>query len=68
MNTELPADHQNVEVKINGNEWWQPAVYRHGEFVDIYGLPLDNSRISDWKASDKQPPEPKPRHEGWTRP
>jgi len=48
LNSErVPADRQIVEVRI-GNEW-QPATYTGGEFIDIYGMPLDRRRISSWR-------------------
>jgi hypothetical protein len=49
MNTELPTEGQIVQVKI-GNGALQPATFRRGQFVDLYGLPLDKSRISEWQA------------------
>lgn len=67
MGNELPTERQQVEVKFNGDHW-QPAVYRYGQFIDAYGLPLDREKISDWRALEKDMPEPTPRHKGWTRP
>jgi len=67
MLTDLPAERQTVEVNFEGNSW-QPAFFRNGQFVDIYGLPLDRQRISGWRALDHELPLPPPRHSGWTRP
>ncbi len=67
MVTELPAERQTVEVNFDGNAW-QPAVFRNGQFVDIYGLPLDRQRISSWRALEHELPSPPPRHAGWVRP
>jgi hypothetical protein len=49
MYDKLPSDHQIVEVRIDNHEW-QPATYDHGEFVDVFGMPLDKKRISNWRA------------------
>ena len=65
MLTEFPAERQSVEVNVEGNSW-QPAFFRNGQFVDIYGLPLDAQKISGWRALDLPPP--RPRHAGWTQP
>ena len=67
MHTELPAERQPVEVRFNADDW-QPAVFRHGQFVDMYGLPLDSEKITDWRASEQGMPAPPPRHSGWTQP
>ena len=65
MVTDLPAERQSVEVNLDGNSW-QPAFFRNGQFVDIYGLPLDRQKISSWRALDL--PAPPLRHAGWTQP
>ena len=43
-----PADRQVVEVRL-ANSDWQPATYSGGEFVDVYGMPLDRARITGWR-------------------
>ncbi|HEY6984507.1 MAG TPA: hypothetical protein VH375_00380 [Rhodanobacteraceae bacterium] len=50
MKGELPMERQAVQVKINDGEW-QPAVYQDGQFVDLYGLPLDYRKITTWRPS-----------------
>ena len=50
MNPESPREGQAVQVRI-GDGAWQPATFRRGQFVDIYGLALDPQRISEWQAS-----------------
>ncbi len=50
MRGELPMDRQAVQVKINDGEW-QAAVYQDGQFVDLYGLPLDGGKISSWRPA-----------------
>jgi hypothetical protein len=50
MKGELPMDRQAVQVKINDGDW-QPAVYQDGQFVDLYGLPLDHGKISGWRPA-----------------
>jgi hypothetical protein len=67
MHSELPAERQAVEVNFNGISW-QPAIFQNGQFVDIYGLPLDREKISDWRALEAGLPEPQPRHKGWVAP
>ena len=67
MLNELPVDRQTVEVRFDGNVW-QPAVYRNGQFVDIYGLVLDQEKIAGWRALDHDLPTPPPRHRGWVLP
>ena len=67
MVTELPSERQTVEVNFDGNAW-QPAVFRNGQFVDIYGLPLDRQKISGWRALENELPLPSPRHKGWKLP
>jgi hypothetical protein len=53
MNNEFPAEGQIVRAKI-GNGMWQPATYRCGQFVDLYGLPLDQRKISAWEPVTAQ--------------
>jgi hypothetical protein len=67
MLNELPVDRQTVEVQFNGNSW-QPAVFRGGQFLDIYGLPLDQQKISGWRVLNSELPTPAPRHGGWVLP
>ena len=50
MKGELPMDRQAVQVKINDGDW-QPAVYQDGQFVDLYGLPLDHRKITSWRPA-----------------
>ena len=50
MRGELPMDRQAVQVKINDGDW-QAAVYQDGQFVDLYGLPLDHRKISSWRPA-----------------
>ena len=45
MKGELPLERQAVQVQINNGEW-QPATYQDGQFVDLYGLPLDHRKIT----------------------
>jgi hypothetical protein len=49
-NDKLPLDRQVVEVRA-GNGEWQPATYRNGEFVDMYGMPLSRHRITGWRPA-----------------
>lgn len=58
MNREPPREGQHVQVRI-GEGAWQPATFRRGQFIDIYGLALDPRRISEWQAS--MPREPSER-------
>jgi len=53
MNEKLPMDYQVVEVRV-GNDEWQPATYRDGEFVDVFGLPLDRTQVSKWRPANAQ--------------
>ena len=46
----LPSDRQPVEVKLEKGDW-QPAVYRNGQFIDGYGLPLDLRRVASWRSA-----------------
>jgi hypothetical protein len=50
MKGELPMDRQAVQVKISDGDW-QSAVYQDGQFVDLYGLPLEHSKISSWRPA-----------------
>ncbi len=50
MKGELPMEQQSVQVKIENGEW-QAAVYQDGQFVDLYGLPLDRTKISGWRPA-----------------
>jgi hypothetical protein len=50
MNNEIPQEGQEVRVKI-GNGDWQSATCRGGQFVDLYGLPLDTHRVSEWQPA-----------------
>ena len=54
MNREPPREGQSVQVRI-GEGAWQPATFRRGQFIDIYGLVLDPRRVSDWQAPDTLP-------------
>lgn len=53
MNDKLPMDRQVVEVRL-GNGEWQPATYRDGEFIDLYGMPLDRKRVSSWRPANSR--------------
>ena len=48
----MPSEQQSIEVTLD-DQAWQPATYRRGEFVDIYGLPLDLQKISSWRPAEK---------------
>jgi hypothetical protein len=50
MKGELPMDRQAVQVKIDDGDW-QAAVYQDGQFVDLYGLPLDSLKVSSWRPA-----------------
>ena len=54
MNTEHPVEGQTVTVKV-GDGAFQPATFRRGKFVDLYGLILDEQKVSDWKPRDVAP-------------
>ena len=60
MNKGHPVEGQVVQVKIDGGEW-QSATYREGQYVDMYGLPLDASKVSDWKPEAKARAQPEVR-------
>jgi hypothetical protein len=47
---ELPSDRQAVQVKFDNSDW-QPATFRRGQFIDLYGLPLDPQKISSWRPA-----------------
>ena len=49
-NERFPMDRQVVEVRVANGDW-QPATYRNGEFVDVYGMPLDRRRIKGWRPA-----------------
>ena len=51
---EMPRDQQTVQITLD-DQAWQPATYRRGEFVDIYGLPLDRQKIMSWRPLDNNP-------------
>jgi hypothetical protein len=46
----LPTDRQVIEVRL-GTDEWQPAIFRDGEFVDTYGIPLERRKISSWRPA-----------------
>jgi hypothetical protein len=48
MNSPLPMEGQQVEVKMKDGDW-QDAVYRDENFVDSYGLPLAFDKILRWR-------------------
>jgi len=50
MKGELPLERQAVQVQINNGEW-QAATYQDGQFVDLYGLPLDHRKITSWRPA-----------------
>ena len=50
-NDKLPMDRQVIEVRL-GTDEWQPAMFRDGEFVDMYGIPLERRRISSWRPAN----------------
>jgi hypothetical protein len=50
MKGELPLERQSVQVKVTDGDW-QPAVYQDGQFVDLYGLPLDHRKITSWRPA-----------------
>ena len=55
MNTEHPLEGQTVTVKV-GDGAFQPATFRRGKFVDLYGLILDDKKVSDWNPRAVTPP------------
>ena len=50
MKGELPLERQAVQVKLSDGDW-QPAVYQDGQFVDLYGLPLDHQKVTSWRPA-----------------
>ncbi len=50
MKGELPVDRQTVQVQLNNGDW-QAATYQDGQFVDLYGLPLDRLKITSWRPA-----------------
>ena len=50
MKGELPMDRQTVQVQLNNGDW-QAATYQDGQFVDLYGLPLDHQKITRWRPA-----------------
>ncbi|MET0231461.1 MAG: hypothetical protein ABW186_11065 [Rhodanobacteraceae bacterium] len=50
MKGELPMDRQSVQVQLNNGDW-QAATYQDGQFVDLYGLPLDHQKITSWRPA-----------------
>ncbi len=51
MNSKLPVERQLVLVTLDDHDW-QPATFRNGKFVDMYGLPLDSEKISNWRPAE----------------
>ena len=49
-NDKLPMDRQIIEVRL-GTDEWQPAMFRDGGFVDMYGIPIERRRISSWRPA-----------------
>jgi hypothetical protein len=47
MLDKLPNERQLVEVRL-GNDW-QAATYVDGEFIDMYGMPINPHKISTWR-------------------
>jgi hypothetical protein len=50
MKGELPMDRQAVQIQLNNGDW-QAATYQDGQFVDLYGLPLDHRKITSWRPA-----------------
>ena len=50
MNSRLPDDGDNVQVRLREGEW-QDAIYRGDDFVDRYGLPLAFDKIQEWRPA-----------------
>ncbi len=59
MNNKVPTDHQVVEVLV-GDDVWQDATYKDGEFVDTYGMPLDRGSIANWRPRILDPANSSP--------
>lgn len=60
MTAEFPLERLEVEVSFD-NRGWHPATYVHGEFVDIFGLPIQRERILSWRPADAAAPAPENR-------
>ena len=54
LNDKLPMDRQVVEVRV-GNGDWQPATFLDGDFIDLYGMPLDRKRVTGWRPANTRP-------------
>jgi hypothetical protein len=65
MQNETPQEGQDVQVKMGSN--WQAATYRRGQFVDVYGLPLDSQRISEWQAMEPRAQAPRDTLAEWNK-
>lgn len=52
-----PTEGQQVQVKLYDGQW-QDATYRDGGYIDGFGLPLDPTRVSQWRASIAGGPRP----------
>jgi hypothetical protein len=65
MQNETPQEGQDVQVKMGSN--WQAATYRRGQFVDVYGLPLDAQRISEWQATEPRAQAPRDTLAEWNK-
>jgi len=52
MTRERPQEGEAVQVKLNDGDW-QPATYREGQFIDLYGLPLDSRKITRWQHAER---------------
>jgi|GEM_PF-5097934 len=50
MTKNPPAEGQQVQVKLFDGDW-QAATYRGGGYIDTYGLPLDPTRIAQWRPA-----------------
>jgi hypothetical protein len=50
MKGELPMERQAVQVQLDNGDW-QTATYQDGQFVDLYGLPLDHHKIRGWRPA-----------------
>jgi hypothetical protein len=50
MKGELPLERQAVQVQLNNGDW-QAATYQDGQFVDLYGLPLDHKKVTSWRPA-----------------
>ncbi len=55
MTTKIPPmEGQQVQVKLYDGQW-QDATYRRGGYIDRYGLPLDPTRIAQWRSTVDAP-------------